>query len=129
LLPSAIRRFFKPSLTGPYRSPAFQTLLILRGDPILAAKELLFAHCQLLIELQQEVSQSPAFNGDEEMDFSLESRTSWWARVEHVLPLPLLPRKSCFAYIRREAIAAGWVMLSQQLCGKLRHIQTILDTH
>lgn len=113
LLPGFLRRFFEPSMTRPYRSPAFQTLLLLREEPILAVKELLFAHCQLLIEL---LAQEPPLNRtqlNEDMDFSLRSRSGWVTRILH-----LFARKgSQFAYIRREAIAAACVMLSQQLCG------------
>jgi hypothetical protein len=49
--PAFLRKHIKPSTTQQYCSPAYKTLLLLRGEPILAAKELIFAHCQLLAEI------------------------------------------------------------------------------
>lgn len=49
--PTSVRKHIKPSTTQKYCSPAYKTLLLLRGEPILAAKELIFAHCQLLAEI------------------------------------------------------------------------------
>ena len=113
LLPPSIRQFFRPSIIKPYISPAFKTLVLLRGYEILAAKELLFAHCQLMIELQENESEPNVSNLNEDIDFALKSSTNWLSRVWHLFA----SRKSRFVYIRREAMAAGCVMLSQQLCG------------
>lgn len=44
-------RHFRPITTGEYRSRTYDTLVLLRGSHILAAKELIFAHCQLLTEI------------------------------------------------------------------------------
>lgn len=49
--PETLRQYIRPSTTQKYCSPAYRTLLLLRGEPILAAKELIFAHCQLLAEI------------------------------------------------------------------------------
>jgi hypothetical protein len=49
--PRVLRKHIRPSTTQKYCSPAYKTLLLLRGEPILAAKELIFAHCQLLAEI------------------------------------------------------------------------------
>ena len=65
----------KPCKMRPYHSPAFETLELLRGHSLLAAKELLFAHCQLLIEMHQGYSQSSAANRDQIMVFSLKNRS------------------------------------------------------
>jgi hypothetical protein len=114
-LPPSLRRHVRPGIIHPYRSPTFQTLVLLRGHEILAAKELLFAHCQLMIELEQ-LNPDPA--GDElneNVNFSLKSSNikGWPLRVGHLFA----SWDNRFAYIRREAVAAGCVMLSQQLCG------------
>jgi hypothetical protein len=50
-MPGKLQKFFKPITKNEYISPAYETLVSLRGDPILAAKELIFAHCQLLTEI------------------------------------------------------------------------------
>jgi hypothetical protein len=50
-LPGILREHFRPITTNEYSSPAYETLLSLRKAPILAAKELIFAHCQLLTEI------------------------------------------------------------------------------
>lgn len=50
-MPKRVRKHFRPSTAQKYRSQAYKTLLLLRGEPILAAKELIFAHCQLLTEI------------------------------------------------------------------------------
>lgn len=88
---------------GEYRSAAYETLLLLRGHPILAAKELIYAHCQLLVEMHS-TSQSQA----QDMDFSLRSQSDWLKRTWQIFSI---------SYIRREAYAAGTAMISQQLCG------------
>ena len=99
--------YFRPSTVLPYRSEAYQTLVLLRGHPILAARELMYAHCQILVEMQSSESNA---NDDDDMNFSLNSRSgwSWFSRF-----------KSLFAkdYVRREVYAALVVMISQQLCG------------
>jgi hypothetical protein len=50
-MPRMLRKHFRPTTTNEYRSPAYETLVSLRRSPILAAKELIFAHCQLLTEI------------------------------------------------------------------------------
>ena len=47
----SLRKHFRSTTAQAYRSQAYKTLLLLRGEPILAAKELIFAHCQLLTEI------------------------------------------------------------------------------
>ena len=50
-MPGMLRKYFRPTTANEYCSPAYKTLLSLRGSHILAAKELIFAHCQLLTEI------------------------------------------------------------------------------
>jgi hypothetical protein len=97
---------FKRSIALPYKSPAFETLSLLRGEPILAAKELMFIHCQLLIEMRHSDSANRKPQGN--MNLSLASRSGWFTRLGR-----LWTRVEIF----REARAAVAVMLSQQLCG------------
>lgn len=96
---------FKPSSGRPYQSETFNTLLLLRGHPILAAKELIYAHCQLLIE--DHLSRAPV-DGNEEMNFSLRSRSGWLRRLKDLFVI---------GHLRRAVYAAAVVMISQQLCG------------
>ena len=99
---------FKPSALLPYRSPTLESLNLLRGQPILAAKELLFAHCQLLVENHATRKRSDSDRSDASSRFPLTSDSGWFQRVGR-----LWTKK----YIRNEARAAAIVMISQQLCG------------
>ena len=50
-MPDMLRKHFRPgAIFRGYRSPAYVTLLSLRKEPILAAKELVLAHSHLLTE-------------------------------------------------------------------------------
>jgi hypothetical protein len=101
LLPELVRS--KPVL--PYRSQAFETLCILRGSDILAAKETILTHCQLLVEMHS--SEHPPKTKGPYADLSLESMSGW----KH--PWRLFTKH----HVRREMYAAAVVMISQQLCG------------
>ncbi|KAM0712550.1 hypothetical protein Q7P37_011647 [Cladosporium fusiforme] len=92
----------------PYKSPTWETLLALRGEPILAAKELVFTHCQLLVEAHSRKEKVERTRNNTDTDFSLSGETRWWRRARRLLTKP---------EILREVLAAVIVMLSQQLCG------------
>lgn len=91
---------FRPNAL-PYRSLTWETLLLLRGQPILAAKELLFAHAQLQVE---NFNNSSGSNFDPTAPFTNDG---WWKRVRRLFSVPY----------SRQAGAASSVMLCQQLCG------------
>jgi hypothetical protein len=110
LLESFRRRVFATRSRPAYRSNAYSTLLLLRGEPILAAKELIYAHCQLLIEK----GSRKGANFHEPMssdDFSLEYGSglrAWASRFKRLFTE---------GFIRRALMAAATVMVCQQLCG------------
>lgn len=95
-------------LRKPYKSPTWETLLALKGEPILAARELVFTHCQLLVEAHSRKEQVERTRNDTDTDFSLHGERRWWRRARRLLTKP---------EILREVLAAVIVMLSQQLCG------------
>jgi hypothetical protein len=92
----------------PYRSSAYESLLLLRGHAILAAKELLFSHCQLLIETQYA---NPQRGRNDDMDICIQTRSSWMGRLRR-----LFDARKPYMF-RRETWATIVVMLTQQLCG------------
>ncbi|GAB7324890.1 hypothetical protein MBLNU13_g08712t1 [Cladosporium sp. NU13] len=101
---------FSLDVDKPYKSPTWETLLALKGEPILAARELVFTHCQLLVEAHsrrrkvERIRNAP----ESDTDFSLSGETRWWRRVRRLVTKP---------EVLREVLAALIVMLSQQLCG------------
>lgn len=92
----------------PYKSPTWETLLALKGEPILAARELIFTHCQLLVEAHSRKDQVERTRENVDTDFSLSGETRWRRRARRLVTKP---------EILREVLAAVIVMLSQQLCG------------
>ena len=102
------RRLTGPDVRKPYRSPTWDALLSLRGEPILAAKELIFTHCQLLVEVHSRKEKVKQTMRDFDTEFSLSREKRWWRRARRLLSKP---------EILREVLAAVIVMLSQQLCG------------
>lgn len=93
-----------------YRSDAYNTLLLLRGEPILAAKELIYAHCQLLVEKGSRKGTTFAdYMSSKDMALEYGSGVGAWAsRFKRLLTE---------GFIRRELLAAAAAMISQQLCG------------
>lgn len=109
-LESIWRRWFATRPRPSYRSDAYNTLLLLRGEPILAAKELIYAHCQLLIEKgsRKDASFQEPMSSE---DFSLEYGSglrAWASRFKRLFTE---------GFIRRALITAATVMVCQQLCG------------
>lgn len=92
----------------PYKSPTWTTLLSLKGEPILAARELVFTHCQLLVEVHSRKERVESTRNNTDTDFSLSGEKLWLRRARRLLTKP---------EILREVLAAVIVMLSQQLCG------------
>jgi hypothetical protein len=97
-----------PDVRKPYRSATWEVLLSLRGHPVLAAKELIFTHCQLLVEVHSRKEKAHQTRDDPDTNFSLSREKRWWRRARRLLSKP---------EILREVLAAVIVMLSQQLCG------------
>jgi hypothetical protein len=110
LLERLRRKLFPTHPTPSYQSEAYNTLLLLRGVPILAAKELIYAHCQLLVE--KGYRKGTRFqNFMTHNDFSLEYGSglrAWASRFKRLFTE---------GFIRRELMAAATVMVCQQLCG------------
>jgi hypothetical protein len=109
-LKSISRRIFKIRGAPCYRSDAYSTLLLLRGEPILAAKELIYAHCQLLVEKgsrKDAVFQDPMSSDDFSLEYGYGLR-AWTSRFKRLFTE---------GFIRRELMAAATVMVCQQLCG------------
>lgn len=102
-----------------YRA-AYQTLLALRGEPVLAAKEMLYVHYQMDVEMRF-LNQRAGSRDDFEQDEMTEKQKSRWRR------LPRLDRSINYwqklgqlftvKRIRRAMLAAIICMISQQLCG------------
>jgi hypothetical protein len=101
---------FSLDVDKPYKSPTWDTLLALKGEPILAARELVFTHCQLLVEAHSRRRKVERIRNAPEADtnFSLSGETRWWRRARRLVTKP---------EVLREVLAALIVMLSQQLCG------------
>lgn len=102
---------WQPGDVNKYKSPAFRALTLLRGSDVLAAKELLFAHTQILIERH---SQHERDRPNDDKIISLRSEISWkawWIRLRQVFGA------DGKEYILRQTRAAFCLMLSQQLCG------------
>ena len=104
---------------------AYKTLLAIRGEPILAAKEILYVHYQMDVEMRS-LGQIPAdleTNGNSNGAGQGQSRRLPLRRVFHSRrgrsinywqKLGQLFREK---RIRRAMIAATVCMVSQQLCG------------
>lgn len=93
-----------------YRSDAYNTLLLLRGEPILAAKELIYAHCQLVIEKGSRKGTKfadPMSSKDLALVYGSGVR-AWASRFVRLFSE---------GFIHRELLAAAAVMIGQQLCG------------
>lgn len=99
--PSRIWTFFKPSRALPYRSRTYETFLVLRGQPILAAKELLYTYCQLQVD---NVTNAEGSYRDRTAPFT---NSGYWTRLSRLFSAPY----------SRQTTAAFIVMLFQQLCG------------
>lgn len=103
----AARFLYGPHPGFQYHSKAFDTWVLLRGSPLLAAKELVQTHLQLVI---QQLASDARDDEKEDMDFSIRSR-GWGHRLTD-----LFQRDS---YLSRELRAATVVMVAQQLSGKI----------
>ncbi|KAI6855696.1 MFS transporter [Hortaea werneckii] len=91
---------------------AYQTLVLLRGHSILAAKELFYVHCQMEVEKHAYLKKDP------------EANSQAGAATRHVRPsrgrptyLTKLGQLFTVPRTRRAMMAAGVCMISQQLCG------------
>ena len=91
---------------------AYDTFLALRGEPILAAKELLYAHEQMLKERKllslKPLRQDREHNQEQQGDVFTKK-----ASFFHKLRIIFVKKRT-----RRALVAAVVVMLSQQLCGE-----------
>ncbi|PGH27083.1 hypothetical protein AJ80_01269 [Polytolypa hystricis UAMH7299] len=86
---------------------AYESLLALRGVPLLAARDLFYMHVQLLAETKLAYTDLGDVGENETYQDELEKITY----VNRVLQLVRVPR------VRRSAMAAFAIMISQQLCG------------
>lgn len=107
---------------------AYQTLVLLRGEPILAAKEILYVHYQMQVEMRHlgrkkdvdlEVAGVAQDNDDEKSDSHPRSRRggrfarsanglNYWQKLSQ-----LFTKKR----VRRATVASVVCMVGQQLCG------------
>lgn len=107
---SSIRYGYGPNPAYPYHSKAFDTLVILRGHELIAAKELIFMHCQMII--QRLASSTNAEQGEQSLDdinFSISPGRGVLRRYKDLFRGE--------GYLRRETVAAMTGMVGQQLCG------------
>lgn len=104
----AIRYLYGPHPGFPYRSKAFDTLVLLRKHPMLAAKELVYTHCQMVI---QQLGAGHFSGKEDDIDFAIRN-----LKYRHRLR-DLFRRKS---YLSRELTAAVIVMIAQQTSGMSR---------
>lgn len=98
---------------GKFRA-AYDTFLALRGEPILAAKELLYAHEQMLKE-RKFLSLKPLLEDREHQQGRQGDNFTKRASFFHKLRIVFVKKRT-----RRALLAAVVVMLSQQLCGKAK---------
>ncbi|KAI7505077.1 MFS transporter [Hortaea werneckii] len=91
---------------------AYQTLILLRGHSILAAKELFYVHCQMEVEKHAYLKKDPEAS-------SRSGATTRRVRPSRGRPTYLTKLCQLFAVprIRRAMMAAVVCMISQQLCG------------
>lgn len=101
----AVRFLYGPHPDFGYSSKAFNTLTSLRNSELLAAKEMVFTHCQLVIH---QLAAENVVNNTEDIDLSIRS-LSWGQRLKD-----LFKRHT---YLSRELTAASVIMIAQQLCG------------
>lgn len=90
---------------------AFKALLELRGEPILAAKELLYAHKQMAKEmklLSLDPPQRDTESASRGRSYPQSSRIHFHQKLKTIFTK---------ARTRRALLAASVVMISQQLCG------------
>lgn len=90
---------------------AYETLLDLRGAPILAAKELLYAHEQMIREMNL-LSIRPLIQDGERQPTNQPSVPSTQINFFRKLQTIFVKKRT-----RRALLAAAVVMLAQQLCG------------
>lgn len=102
-----VRCMFGVNPALPYQSHTFDTLVALRGSQLLAAKEMILTHCQLLLAAESTRPSNRPASAD--MDFSLNSSSQWIRRLYEIFTVP---------HMRREFYAAAVVNISQQLCGE-----------
>lgn len=106
---------------GHYQA-AYQTLVLLRGHPILAAKELFYVHCQMEVEARSYGKRDVESNGHATPSAAngrkhahqtpKRARSNWITSYGHKLAqLFTVPR------IRRAMGAAIVCMICQQICG------------
>ena len=103
----AIRYLYGPHPGFQYRSKAFDTLVLLRKHPLLAAKELVYTHCQLIV---QQLAAGHYSDSDDDIDFAIRS-VKYRYRLRD-----LFRRKS---YLSRELTAAVIAMIAQQTSGRV----------
>ncbi|KAI7080493.1 hypothetical protein KC327_g243 [Hortaea werneckii] len=91
---------------------AYQTLVLLRGHSILAAKELFYVHCQMEVEKHAYLKKDPEAS-------SQAGAATRHVRTSRGRPTYLTKLGQLFAVprIRRAMMAAVVCMISQQLCG------------
>ena len=102
-----VRTWFMPSLSLPYQSPTVETFRLLRSELIVAYKEILLVHCQILME-NEDCNRSGEPFRRTSRDLSLPTKARWLRRIW---------RLKSSRTTRRQAKAAAAVMISQQLCG------------
>lgn len=117
-LKDSLQYRYGPHAAFGYHSKAFETLVILRGNRLLAAKELVYTHCQLIV---QKLSAEERVDEEEYQDVSLSLHASlkwyqWWQRTRGLFTEP---------YLLRELKAAAAVMTSQQLTGEYPNVYEV----
>ena len=88
---------------------AYQSLLALRGEPILTAKELLYIHCQM--EVERKLLPFAPQDVESQRSSRLVPPTRWSIYARKLKLVFAKPRT------RRALTAAGVAMIGQQLCG------------
>lgn len=105
---------------------AYATLLALRGHPVLAAKELLYVHCQMEVEkrfISGKMSDAELVHREEQVVEETKgnaSHSKLRARFQPARSINYwqkLGQLFTIKRIRRAMLAAVVVMVSQQLCG------------
>lgn len=101
---------------------AYQSLLHLRGVPLIAAKELFYTHSQIEIERRLLSKQ----NHDAEHHVNDQKGPNYWQklgqlfterRIRRVCQTAFCPLTVCTLITRQATVSAAVCMISQQLCG------------
>ena len=111
-----------------YRA-AYQTLLALRGEPVIAAKEMLYVHYQMNVERRFLIQRSSPEVDAEDAEVTEKQKIRWKSRRGRSINYwQKLGQLFTVKRIRRAMLAAIVCMIGQQLCG-VNVSQSVLDDH